>query len=137
MEILPLLNKNEKVSIKRGGMKIGALDEISILKKQIAERLKLARELSGLSQLQAAKFLKISRPTISEIEAGRRNVISAEIIQFSDLYDVDTKWILGRSEESQDFAESKIQLAARELSKMSEEDVNKLLKLLAAMKKNR
>lgn len=113
------------------------MSEKTILKKQIAERLKLARELSGLSQLQAAKFLKMSRPSISEIEAGRRNVTSAEIIQFSDLYDVDTKWILGRLEKSQDFAESKIQLAARELSKMSEEDVNKLLKLLAAMKKNR
>lgn len=113
------------------------MKEKTILKKQIAERLKLARELSGLSQLQAAKILKISRPTISEIEAGRRNVTSAEIIQFSDLYDVDTKWILGSLEGSQDFAESKIQLAARELSKMSEEDVNNLLKLLVAMKKNR
>ena len=113
------------------------MNEKRILKKQIAERLKLAREISGLSQSQAAKILKISRPTISEIEAGRRNVTSAEVIQFSDLYDVDTNWILGSLGENQGFAESKIQLAARELGKMSEEDINKLLKLLAAMKKNR
>ena len=113
------------------------MEDKRILKKQIAERLKLARELAGLSQTQTAKLLNISRPTVSEIEAGRRNVSSAEILQYSELYDVDTSWVLGSEEKTKDFAQSKIQLAARELSKMSENDVNKLLKLLVAMKKNR
>lgn len=107
------------------------------LKKTIAERLKLARELSGLSQLHAAKMLQMSRPTISEVEAGRRNVSGAEIVQFSDLYDVDAKWILGENDEEQSYVESKMNLAARKLSKMSDEDVNKLFKLLSAMKKSR
>ena len=113
------------------------MDNKRILKKQIAERLKLARELAGLSQSQTAKLLNISRPTVSEIEAGRRNVASTEVIKFSELYDVDVSWVLGNDEKNENYAKSKIQLAARELSKMSENDVNKLLKLLSAMKKNR
>ena len=112
--------------------------EKDLFKKQMAEKLKLARELAGLSQSQAAKLLNVSRPTISEIEAGRRNVASSEIIQFSELYDVDLTWILGGEEKSEDdFVQSKMQLAAREISKMSEDDFDKLFKLLKAMKKSR
>ena len=107
------------------------------LKKMIAERLKLARELAGLSQAQAAKILKINRPSISEIEAGRRNVTGAELVQFSEIYDVEASWLLCENNSDSDFAESKIQLAARELSKMSEVERDKLFKLLSAMKKGR
>ena len=41
----------------------------------IAERLKLAREFSGLSQGQVAKLLNLHRPSISEIEADRKSVV--------------------------------------------------------------
>lgn len=107
------------------------------LKKEIAERLKVARELSGLSQLQASKVLGMSRPTISEIEAGRRNVTSQELIHFSETYDVDSSWLLGKENISNNFAESKLKIAARELSKMSNDDVDKLFKILSAIKKDR
>lgn len=107
-----------------------------ILKKQIADKLKLARDLSGLSQSQAAKILHLSRPTISEIEQGRRNVSGTELKQFSDIYDVDINWILSESEENDDI-NNKIQLAAREISKMSDKDADKLFKLLSSMKKSR
>ncbi len=111
------------------------MEDKEALKKQIAERLKLARELSGLSQAQAATILNFSRPTISEIEQGRRNVSGTELIQFSDIYDVDVNWILSGAED--EYANSKIQLAAREISKMTEDEVNKLFKLLSSMKKSR
>ena len=92
------------------------------LKKEIAERLKLARELSGLSQLNAAKMLNLSRPAISEIEAGRRNVSGSEIVQFADLYDVESTWILGETDEEQDHVKSKINLAIFEIL-LSELDI--------------
>ena len=111
--------------------------EKDILKKKIAERLKLARELSGLSQAQAAKVLNVSRPSISEIEAARRNVTGSELVQFSEIYDVETSWLLCKEDIDQDFAETKIQLAARELSKMSDGEREKLFKLLSAMKRDR
>ncbi len=107
------------------------------LKKVISERLKLAREFAGLSQLQAAKLLGVSRPTISEIEASRRNVTSAELVQLSDIYDVEINWLLGEENTDNDDVESKIQLAAREISKMSDSDKDKLFKMLSAMKKSR
>ena len=113
------------------------MKEKETIKKQIAGRLKLARELAGLSQAQAAKILNFSRPTISEIEASRRNVTGAEIIQFSEMYDIDTSWLLGEDASDQDFVNSNIQLAARELSKLSDKEKDKLLIILSAMKKNR
>ena len=36
---------------------------------QIAQRFRQAREQAGLSQGQAARLMKVHRPTISEIEA--------------------------------------------------------------------
>ena len=107
------------------------------LKRKISERLKLAREFAGLSQVQAAKLLDVSRPAISEIEASRRNVTSAELVQFCDIYDVDVNWLLGEVDSDNDDVDSKIQLAAREISKMSDSDKDKLFKILLAMKKSR
>ena len=47
--------------------------------EQIANRIRTARENAGLSQGQAAKLLGFQRPTISEIEAGRRRVTAVEL----------------------------------------------------------
>lgn len=63
-------------------------------REMIAKRLKEARIQAGLSQEQAAKILKIQRPTISEIEAGRRKVSAEEIIEFSKIYRVESSWLL-------------------------------------------
>lgn len=111
------------------------MKEKDTIKQQIAEKLRLARELSGLSQAQAAKILEISRPTISEIEQGRRNVTGAEIKQFANMYGVDVGWVLSEQDESEEIS-AKIQLAAREIGKMSQAEVDKLFKLLSSMKKN-
>jgi transcriptional regulator with XRE-family HTH domain len=63
---------------------------MNVKKKQIiASRLKLAREIAGLTQNQIAKLLKMNRPTISEIEADRRNVSAQELANFSEIYDVN------------------------------------------------
>ena len=97
----------------------------------IYERLRIAREQAGLSQGQVAKLLEYHRPTISEIEAGRRKVSSEEVSKFADLYDVTVSWLLDTSEEHSPV----VQLAARELSKLREEDLEKILRLLKSLKK--
>jgi transcriptional regulator with XRE-family HTH domain len=95
-------------------------------KQAIADRLKSAREMSGLSQGQAAKKLGMHRPTISEIEAGRRNVKSDELLQFANLYGVEIQWLAdGTLEQSK--IDKKILAAARELSSMNEADIETLL----------
>jgi transcriptional regulator with XRE-family HTH domain len=96
----------------------------------VANRLRLAREQSGLSQGQAAKLMNLHRPTISEIEAGRRKVSTEEISAFARHYGVTVSWLLNEVEESDPIVE----LAARELSKLKKEDLNKFLRILRSMK---
>src|SRR4051812_3236203 len=61
----------------------------------LAQRLRTSREHAGLSQSQVAKMLNLHRPTISEIEAGRRKVNSDELARFADIYEVSVAWLTG------------------------------------------
>ncbi len=101
----------------------------------LAERLRTARELSGLSQGQVAKRLGIHRPSVSEIEAGRRRVSAEELTELADLYAVDLSWLAG-VEAVPDEHQTRVELAARELSKLREEDLDRVLKVLAALRKD-
>jgi len=100
----------------------------------ISARLRAARENAGLSQGQVAKLMNMHRPTISEIEAGNRRVTAEELGRFADLYDVKTSWLLGEGPERASTDDPKLQLAARELGKLKPDDLDRLLKLIAAMK---
>ncbi len=93
-------------------------------KEKIALRLKEARVLSGLSQIQAAEKLGLQRPSISEIESGKRKVSADELIRFANLYKVDMLWLLSQDNEDD------LKFAARELNKLSQEDREKLFTLL-------
>lgn len=107
----------------------------SILNKQlIAERLREARRLSGLTQGQAAKKMEMHRPTISEIEAGNRNVPLPELARFAEVYDVDLTWLSGVGAETLDTKDERLQLAFRELKKIKPEDLDRLMRALAALR---
>lgn len=67
-------------------------------KEQIAGRLREARRKAGLTQEAAAKALGMVRPTVSEIEAGRRNVRADELAAFAGLYESDVRWLCGFGE---------------------------------------
>lgn len=101
----------------------------------LAERLRTARELAGLSQGQVAKRLGIHRPSVSEIEAGRRKISAEELTALADLYAVDLSWLAG-VEADPDEHQARVELAARELSKLREEDLDRVLKVLAALRKD-
>lgn len=103
-------------------------------REKIAMRLKEARILAGLSQAQAADKLGLQRPAISEIEAGNRKVSAEELIQFANLYRVDTSWLLLRDEENESNT-NQLKFAARELSKLSPQDIQKLLDVLKILPK--
>jgi len=92
----------------------------------------MAREHAGLSQGQVAKLLDFNRPTISEIEAGRRKVSTDELTSFSKIYDVSTSWLL---EEKAEIPDPAVELAARELSKLKKEDLDSILRLLRTLRK--
>ena len=95
-------------------------------RKIIASRLMLARQQAGLSQAQAAKLLQISRPAVTEMEAGRRKVSAEELVNFSDIYDVGIEWLSGKDAEGADMIRDKLQLAARDIAKMNPDDLERV-----------
>jgi transcriptional regulator with XRE-family HTH domain len=106
----------------------------SAKRSQIAERLKEARKLAGLSQGHVAKMLGLHRPSVSEMEAGKRRVSAEELARLAEIYDVSLVWLLGDAPDTIDAQDPRLELAARELSKLKPDDLERLLKLLAAMR---
>ncbi len=103
-------------------------------KSAIGDRLRIARELAGLSQSQVAKMLNLHRPSISEIEANRRKVSAEEIARLSQIYGVSVSWLTQAKEEETDIHQDKVELVARELSKLKPADLNRVLQLLSALR---
>lgn len=101
----------------------------------VGERLRFAREQAGLSQGQVAKLVSMHRPTISEIEAGRRRVTADELATFARLYEVSVAWLTGS--EGDDEVDDRVKLAARELAKLRRRDLDKVLRLLSTMRQTK
>jgi len=93
--------------------------------------------MAGLTQGQVANQMHLHRPTISEIEAGNRSVTVQELAIFADLYEVDLSWLAGEGAAKLDPHDDRVQLAFRDLEKLSEKDLDKLLTALAAIKQRR
>jgi len=103
-------------------------------RKIIGSRLAIARNRAGLSQAQVAAKLNLPRPSVSEIEAGRRRVSADELIQFADLYSVDLDWLAGRGENQMNPQRDKLYLAARNVAGLKDDDLNKVIDLLTSLK---
>lgn len=106
--------------------------ELSV-RENIAERLRAAREQAGLTQGQVAKLLGMNRPTISEIEAGRRKISAEELKSFSKIYCVSISWLINAEPE---IASPALELAARELAKLKPEDLTLVLNLLNTLRRD-
>jgi transcriptional regulator with XRE-family HTH domain len=100
----------------------------------IAERIREARKMAGLSQGQVAKLMGLHRPSISEIEAGNRRISADELKQLAGLLDVSVAWLVGDAPETVETDDPRVQLAARELKKLKPKDLDRLLRLLASMR---
>ena len=102
------------------------------LRQDIANRLRLAREMAGLTQGQVATQLGWHRPTVSEMEAGRRRVLAEELKTLAELYAVNIPWLMGEADG--DDISDRARLAARELGKLSDVDLDRLLLLIRSLK---
>lgn len=60
----------------------------------LARRLRRARKATGLSQAEVGKRLGLHRPSISEMEAGRRGVQAEELWEMANIYNADLYWLL-------------------------------------------
>ncbi|GAB6910170.1 putative transcriptional regulator [Desulfosarcina cetonica] len=108
-------------------------DDKAEKRKLIGSRLAIARKRAGLSQSQVAMELKLPRPSVSEIESGRRRVAADELAMFADLYSVDMDWLAGRGEENVDVIRDRLQLAARKVAGLKNEDLEKVIDLLTSL----
>lgn len=104
------------------------------LRKIISSRLLIARQNSGLSQAQVAQHMNLPRPSITEIEAGRRRVSVEEMVQFADIYQVDLNWLSGQDADQVDPVRDKLQLAARQAANLKPEDLEKVIDLLTSLR---
>jgi transcriptional regulator with XRE-family HTH domain len=112
-------------------------DAIQERSSPIGTRLKEARKLAGLSQGQVATMLGLHRPSISEIEAGNRKVSAEELNRLCEIYDVSLDWVVGKASGSINPDDPRLELAARELSKLNPDDLNRLLHVIAAMRSDK
>src|SRR3546814_17943102 len=79
-------------------------------------------------------MLGLHRPSVSEMEAGNRRVSAAELARLAEIYDVSVAWLLGEASEALDAQDPRFALAARELTKLKPDDLDRLPKLLAALR---
>ena len=100
----------------------------------IASRLREARLMAGLSQGQVAKLLELHRPSVTAIEGGRRRVTAEELARLADIYDVSVEWLVGERAVKLDIHDDRLLLAARELSKLKQADLDRLMVLLASLR---
>lgn len=82
-------------------------------------------------------MLALHRPSISEAEAGNRNVTAGELARLAEIYKVSVSWLAGEGAESADPRDDRIQLAARELKKLKPADLERLLAILGTMRDQR
>jgi Zn-dependent peptidase ImmA (M78 family)/DNA-binding XRE family transcriptional regulator len=70
--------------------------------KELARRLRSAREAGGFTQEEVASRLKVSRPTIVQIEQGNRAVTSLELDRLAYLYGRDIRELLAEKFSAED-----------------------------------
>ncbi|BFH10663.1 helix-turn-helix domain-containing protein [Paenibacillus melissococcoides] len=63
----------------------------------VGDRIKKQREKMGLTQMELADRLGINNSVLSRIEAGKRGVDDNELLLFADFFDVDSDYLLGRT----------------------------------------
>lgn len=104
--------------------------------KAVANRLQIARKLSGLSQGQVAKLLGMQRPTVSEIEAGRRKITVEELVSLAKVYSVSLEWLAKGATEHPSNSDI-MSLAARKLEKMRPDDLKRVIEILSLIEEQR
>lgn len=89
----------------------------------LAQRLREAREYVGLSQEDVAAALSISRPAVTNLEAGTRKVEAVELDKLSQLYGQSVQYLLTGESSTSD---ARVAFLARATHGLSEQDLEEL-----------
>ncbi len=68
------------------------------------------------------------------MEAGNRSVSAEELAALAEIFDVSINWLIGEGASRLDAHDDRLQLAARQLKKLKDRDLDRLLTILASMK---
>ncbi|WP_122835424.1 helix-turn-helix domain-containing protein [Burkholderia pseudomallei] len=106
-------------------------DDAEAQRSQLAQRLREAREYAGLSQEEVASALGISRPAVTNIEAGLRKVEAVELDKLSTLYGRTVQYLL-TGEKQVD--EGRLAFLARATHGLTERDLEELGRFAAFLR---
>lgn len=99
-------------------------------RREVASRLRQARELLGLTQADVAVALGVQRTSVNAMEAGKRNVNGVELRRLGRLYRRPVEWLLGV--DTPPPAADALYRAAEKLSEEDKEQVVRFAEFLAA-----
>lgn len=102
--------------------------------KNLIDRLINLREEHNYSQSEIAKRLHVDSSIISKIESGKRDVKSDELSNFSDLYNVSTDYLLGKSQFKNDEDFNKGTIAAHMDDDLTEDQKKEIKKFIEFIK---
>ena len=68
---------------------------MAITPEDLGHRLTQAREAAGLSQIQVANYLSVSRQSVSSLEQGHRPIDLPTLHRLMELYGVSLSWLVG------------------------------------------
>lgn len=102
----------------------------------VGARLREARELLQLTQLQVAEVLGIPRTSLVAIETGQRKVTGLELRRFARLYRRPVAWLLGEEANAEEEAAA-LYRAAQGLTAEDRDQVLKFAEFLAGQSADR
>lgn len=97
---------------------------------ELGRRLREAREYLGLSQEHVADYLKIPRPSVSAIEAGKRGVSFQEMKRLAELYRRPLSYFSGEEAPATDETTDALFRTTQELSSADREQVLRFAQFL-------
>lgn len=100
-------------------------------RRQLAERLRDARETRGLSQEAVARQLGLPRPAISHIENGHRRVEALELTELARIYDRPLSYF------TTDAREAQLERILRAAVDLDEADRDAIIKFAEELKRRR
>ncbi len=68
-----------------------------VTQEELGQRIRLAREACGMTQEEVASAIGLSRPSVAQIEAGRRTVTSLELDRLAYLFGRDIRQFLSEA----------------------------------------
>lgn len=102
-----------------------------IARRRLAERLRDARQRSGLSQQHVAARLGVPRPAISHIETGQRRVEAIELSVLAHMYGRTIGYFTSSGSDPQ------LERLVQATIDMSEEDQREILAFVEHLKRSR